>query len=35
MSFKITRDNYKRILFMLISVIVMGFSLSVLVMTDF
>ena len=35
MSFKITRDNYKRILLMLISVIVMGFSLSVLVMTNF
>lgn len=35
MSFKITRDNIKQILFMLVSVIIMGFSLSVLVLTNF
>lgn len=35
MSFQITRDNIKQILFMLVSVIIMGFSLSVLVLTNF
>lgn len=35
MSFKITRENRKEILFMLVSVIFMGFSLSILVLTDF
>lgn len=33
--FKITKDNYKHFFIMLIAVILMGFSLSLLVMTDF
>lgn len=33
--FRITRDTYKSFLMMLIAVIMMGFSLSLLVMTDF
>lgn len=33
--FKITKDNYKNFFIMLIAVILMGFSLSLLVMTDF
>jgi uncharacterized membrane protein YczE len=34
-QFIITRDNYKNLLIMLIAVILMGFSLSLLVMTNF
>jgi len=35
MSFKISRENIRQVLFMLVSVIAMGFSLSVLVLTSF
>lgn len=35
MSFQINKENYRHILFMIVSVICMGFSLSVLVMTNF
>ena len=35
MSFKINKENIGQILFMLVSVVVMGFSLSILVLTSF